>query len=313
MLSDLINDLAGQPGPDRDQAVRRRAGGAATRTPSGLAPKLEQIDGLVDLYNGVPEPAPSWSCASTAAAAARLGLTPEAGGGPGRGRAAGRASAGEVRSDERTIDVRVRAPDACASTRSRLGAIPDLRPGGRPDPAGRAGHLPDTRVRCRADPGEPAADDRDHRRRRGARRWARSWRDVQSGPRRRIPRRLASGSSWAGQYEGQQEAFRSLLLVLALAVAERDRRHAHPVRVVPRAARDPAGRAALVRGRAGAAAAHRHAAQRLVLHGPDPAGGADREERHHPARLHPAPHARAGRSRWIRPSARPRASGCVPS
>ena len=45
---------------------------------------------------------------------------------------------------------------------------------------------------------------------------------------------------------------------------------------------------------------HRHAAQRVVVHGADPARRADREERHHPARLHASPHARRRACRWSR-------------
>src|SRR5206468_5318045 len=53
-------------------------------------------------------------------------------------------------------------------------------------------------------------------------------------------------------------------------------------------------RAGVVRGSVGAAAGHRHGAERGVLHGTDPARRPDRQKRHHPARLHPIAHARRG-------------------
>src|SRR5439155_119478 len=75
---------------------------------------------------------------------------------------------------------------------------------------------------------------------------------------------------------------------------ERVRGDGDPVRVVRRAAGRAAGGAGVLRRRAGAAARHRHRAQRVVVHGTDPARRADREERHHPAGFHAAAHARRG-------------------
>ncbi len=48
--------------------------------------------------------------------------------------------------------------------------------------------------------------------------------------------------------------------------------------------RDPVGGAAVARRRVRAAARHAHAAQRVVVHGADPAGRPDRQERDHPGR-----------------------------
>src|SRR5439155_20282407 len=75
---------------------------------------------------------------------------------------------------------------------------------------------------------------------------------------------------------------------------ERVRGDGDPVRVVRRAAGRAAGGAGVLRRRAGAAARHRHRAQRVVVHGTDPARRADREERDHPAGFHAVAHARRG-------------------
>ena len=70
-------------------------------------------------------------------------------------------------------------------------------------------------------------------------------------------------------------------------------------------ARDPVGGAPVARRSLRPAAAHRHAAQRLLLHGPDPADRAGGQERHHPgglrrhrggARREPGRGARRGRN-----------------
>ena len=88
-----------------------------------------------------------------------------------------------------------------------------------------------------------------------------------------------------GQFESQQASFRSLLLVLAIAVLlvfgvlVAQFRRFTPALVILSAAP-----LSLV-GRVRPAAPDRDAAQRLVVHGPDPADRAHREERDHPGGL----------------------------
>src|SRR5439155_14298995 len=72
---------------------------------------------------------------------------------------------------------------------------------------------------------------------------------------------------------------------------ERGRRDGGAILVLRRASRGAPRRAPLVCGRDGAPPRHAHRAKRLVVHGLDPAGRADRQERDHPARFHAAPDA----------------------
>ena len=116
----------------------------------------------------------------------------------------------------------------------------------------------------------------------------------------------------AGQYAGQQQAFRALLLVLALAAASvvavmvlQFRSFVEPLVILLAAPLSFVGAVGLLLD-------HGHAAERVVVHGTDSARGADREERHHPARLHAPPHADRGPDARAGASAGGANSSCVP-
>jgi hypothetical protein len=215
LLSDLINDLAGSPDPieiklfgDELETLREYA--------ERVSPKLEEIEGLVDLYDGVPDPSPELVMRVNEPAAARLGLTPK----PWRARWAPRswgragercgATSGPSRS---ACGRRTR----CATTRlvwarSRSSApTAALRP---PLSARRDVH--GQRVGRRAHAREPAPDDRDHRGSGGAlARRSRGRRGV--GPRRESS---ARGRPDGGRGSGGGAALgvsQRLLLALALA------------------------------------------------------------------------------------------------
>ncbi len=81
----------------------------------GLAPDLGKVEGLEDLYDGVSEPSPEMLLKVDGAEARRADLSPEQVGDAVNGALLG-VMAGELRLDDRTIDVRVRAPTPCAST-----------------------------------------------------------------------------------------------------------------------------------------------------------------------------------------------------
>jgi len=126
ILSDVINDLAGAArpveiklfGPDLNalEAYARR-----------LAPKIAAVDGIEDLYNGVSEPSAELAMAIRAADANRLGLTPSQVGDAVSDALLG-AEAGAVRTSDRTIEIRVRAPDSVRYAGDRLGALPLVSP-----------------------------------------------------------------------------------------------------------------------------------------------------------------------------------------
>ncbi len=213
VLTDLINDLAGSPNPleiklfgDRLAALQAYA--------RELAPRLEPIDGLVDLYDGVPDPAPELLMRVSPAAAERIGLTPEAVAQQAAAALLG-VGAGQVRTDERTVDIRVRAPDAFRYDPAALGTLPIYGDGGRTTPLSALATLSDT--------ASPASLERENQRQmiavtagvegRALGKVMADVRDVIAANPPPAGVRLELG----GQYQGQQEAFHSLVLVLLLA------------------------------------------------------------------------------------------------
>src|SRR6185436_7508873 len=135
ILSDVINDLAGAAhpveiklfGPELDtlEAYARR-----------LAPSLEEVAGLEDFFDGVSEPSAELMLRVSSADANKLGMTPEQVGDAVSGPLLG-VEAGEVRLDDRSIAVRVRAPDSVRYDPQRLGSLPVLPgPGRAPAPLG---------------------------------------------------------------------------------------------------------------------------------------------------------------------------------
>src|SRR5438034_5429175 len=135
ILADVINDLAGAARPveiklygeplDTLEAYARR-----------LAPELEQIDGLEDLYNGVSEPAAELLMRVNQAEADRIGMTPVDVGNAVAAALLG-TRAGEIRVEDRPVAVRVRAPDSVRFDPLRLRALPIVAArGGRATPLG---------------------------------------------------------------------------------------------------------------------------------------------------------------------------------
>jgi multidrug efflux pump subunit AcrB len=214
ILADVINDLAGAARPveiklygeplDTLEAYARR-----------LAPALEKIGGLEDLYNGVSEPTAELLMRVNQAETDRVGMTP-GDVGDAVGTALLGVPAGEVRVEDRPVAVRVRAPDAVRFDPLRLAALPIVAArGGRSTPLGSLVSF------------EPATSrlalDRENQQQMIALTAdvsGRSLGGVMSDVRRVLARhpgppgvRVVLG----GQYAGQQDAFRALLLVLALA------------------------------------------------------------------------------------------------
>ncbi len=143
LLSDLINDLAGNAipveiklfGDDMPsmEAYARQLGAS-----------LEGIDGLVDLYDGVPDPTPELVMQVDPAATARAGLTPAEVSRQVDAALLGSPS-GEMRQGERGVGIRIRAPDAVRYDALRLGQLPIYAPGsGTPIPLSALASFSDT-------------------------------------------------------------------------------------------------------------------------------------------------------------------------
>jgi CzcA family heavy metal efflux pump len=122
ILSDIINDLAGNASPVE---IRLFGQDLAQLEAYGekLGQKLEPVEGLEDLFNGVSEPSAEMSMTVAGAEANRVGLTAEEVSANVSAALLG-VSAGDVRLDDRSVAVRVRAPDSVRFNPRLLGSLP---------------------------------------------------------------------------------------------------------------------------------------------------------------------------------------------
>lgn len=126
ILSDVLDDLSGSAHPMEIKLFGADLG-ALEQYAQRIAPKVEKITGLEDFFGGIAEPAAEMAMKVRAADAARIGLTPQAVSTTVGGALLG-VEAGEIRLDDRSIGVRVRAPDAVRFNAERLGALPVYSP-----------------------------------------------------------------------------------------------------------------------------------------------------------------------------------------
>lgn len=216
ILSDVINDLAGNAHP-----VEIKLFGADLTALETYGTQLDSalsgVNGLEDLYSGVSEPAAEMEMQINAAESNKAGLTVQAVNEAVQGALLG-VAAGEIRLDDRAVGVRVRAPDSVRFNVRALHALPVLAAGrNRTSPLSTiATFTPvDTRAELLRENQQQmimlTADL-------GQRDLGSVMTDVRSVLAAHAPPtgiRVELG----GQFAGQQDAFRSLLLVLALAAA----------------------------------------------------------------------------------------------
>jgi len=216
ILSDVVNDLAGNARPVEiklfgpDLAALEAYG---TRLDSALG----GIDGLEDLFSGVSEPTAEMAMRIDAAEANQVGLTPAAVTQAVSGALLG-VEAGQIYRDDRSVGVRVRAPDSVRFDPLRLGAIPVLAPGRRaPIPVGALVHFTPMDA-----PSELLRENQQQMIMMTADLGARGLRgvmtDVQEALAKNPPPR-GIRVELGGQYASQQAAFAALVLVLGLAAA----------------------------------------------------------------------------------------------
>ncbi|HEY3257508.1 MAG TPA: efflux RND transporter permease subunit [Gemmatimonadaceae bacterium] len=216
ILSDVINDLAGAARPVE---IKLFGGDLAALEAYAkrLEPGLLKINGIEDFYNGVSEPSAEMMMTINGAESNRIGLTPEQVGAAVEGALLG-VSAGEIRLEDRTIGVRVRAPDSVRFDPIQLASLPVVSPTTQSSaPLGALASF--TPVDAR---GELLRENQQQMIAMTADVSGRSLGNVMDDVKAVVtatppPRgiRLELG----GQYASQQEAFRALLLVLALAAA----------------------------------------------------------------------------------------------
>jgi CzcA family heavy metal efflux pump len=214
ILSDVINDAAGASNPVEIKLFGSDLEGLESYARQ-LAPLIEKVNGIEDLYDGVSEPTAELSMHINGAEATRAGLSPAEVGAQVSGALLG-ADAGEVRLEDRAIGVRVRAPDSVRYDRSQLAALPILSAGGRgATPLGALASFTaaDTRAELLRDNQQQmidmTADISD-----------RSLGPVMTDVKAVVaahPPPAGVRMEFAGQYASQQAAFRALLIVLALA------------------------------------------------------------------------------------------------
>ena len=216
ILSDVINDLAGAARPVEIKMFGADLNALEAYAKS-LEPKLSKVEGLEDFFNGVSEPGAELEMTINQAEANRAGLTPaqvadEAGG------ALLGEPAGEIRLDDRSVGIRVRAPDSVRFDSRLLGAIPIYSAQTHASvPLGTLAAFEPAETRAellRENQQQLIIATSDL----GERSLGTVMSDVrailaESPPPQGI--RVELG----GQYAGQQAAFRALLLVLALAAA----------------------------------------------------------------------------------------------
>ena len=214
ILSDVLDDLSGASSPMEIKLFGANLSQLEEYATS-ISPRIEGVDGLEDFYNGVPESSAEMSMSVNAAEAARLGLTADDVGSAVSGALLG-VSAGEVRLDDRSIGVRVRAPDSVRFDPGMLASLPVFSPAtGRAAPLGAVSSFTKGDVR-----GEQLREDQQQVVVITAGVEGRALSDIITDVKSILadfPAPSGVRVELGGRYAGQQAAFSSLLLVLAFA------------------------------------------------------------------------------------------------
>jgi CzcA family heavy metal efflux pump len=214
ILSDVINDLAGAARPVEIKLF----GSDITALESygkQLGEQLEKVDGIEDLFNGVSEPSAEMAMDVSSAESNRVGMTPQQVSGQVAGALLG-VEAGALQLQDRSIGVRVHAPDSVRFDAQQLASLPIVAPETRATvPLGSLAtfHAQDTRAQLLRENQQQMIDvtaDISNR----------SLGAVSNDVKKILAKNPPPAGvrvELAGQYASQQQAFRSLLLVLALA------------------------------------------------------------------------------------------------
>jgi len=216
ILSDVINDLAGSARPIEIKLFGPDLAQMETYA-EGIEPKLTEVSGLVDLFNGVSQPTAELSMKINGAEANRVGLTAEQISTAAMGALLG-SPAGEVRLEDRSIGVRVRAPDSVRFNPNRLRTLPIVSTQtGATVTLGTLAEFQPTETRA-----ELLREDQQQMIAMTADVTGRSLGSVVNDVKQVLASNRPPGGvrvEIGGQYASQQEAFRGFLIVLGLAVA----------------------------------------------------------------------------------------------
>ncbi|MDQ6612095.1 MAG: efflux RND transporter permease subunit, partial [Gemmatimonadota bacterium] len=214
LLSDVLDDLSGASKPMEIKLFGADLA-ALDSYATKIAPKVSKVDGLADFFAGVPESSAEMSMHVDESEASRLGLTAAAISAAVSSALLG-VSAGEIRLDDRSIGIRVRAPDSLRFNAAKLAALPIGSPGtNRSAPLGALATFTTQDVR-----GEHLRENQQQTVVLTAAVEGRALSAVTGD----IQSILADNPAppgirveLGGRYAGQQQAFKALLLVLFLA------------------------------------------------------------------------------------------------
>ncbi|HMA25291.1 MAG TPA: efflux RND transporter permease subunit, partial [Gemmatimonadaceae bacterium] len=216
ILSDVINDLAGAARPVEIKMFSSDLN-ALEAYAKKLEPKMSKVDGLEDFFNGVSEPSAELDMTVNQAEANRVGLTPSQVADEVSGALLGEP-AGEIRLEDRSVAVRVRAPDSVRFNPQLLASIPVFSPQTHTAvPLGTLAQFQPVSTRA-----ELLRENQQQLILATADLGDRSLGAVMTDVKRVLaetPPPPGIRIELGGQYAGQQQAFRALLLVLALAAA----------------------------------------------------------------------------------------------
>jgi multidrug efflux pump subunit AcrB len=214
ILSDVINDLAGAARPVEIKLFGSQLD-SLEKYATTLAPKLDSVDGLVDLYNGVSEPAAEMTLVVNEAEANKIGIDPQEVSNDVKGALLG-VPAGRLRLEDHTIDVRVRAPDVFRYTVASLNVLPIHPPTARTTaPLSSIATVTPTVSRA-----EYRRENQQQMLDMTADVSTRSLGSVMTDVKRVLAQNPPPPSvrvEIAGQYANQRDSFRALMIVLALA------------------------------------------------------------------------------------------------
>jgi multidrug efflux pump subunit AcrB len=126
LLSDILDDLSGSSRPMEIKLFGSDLGKLEAYA-NLLGPKVAKVPGLEDFFAGIAEPGAEMAMKVRGAEASRLGLSAKQVSQAVSGALLG-VNAGDVRLDDRSIGVRVRAPDAVRFNAQRLSALPIYSP-----------------------------------------------------------------------------------------------------------------------------------------------------------------------------------------
>lgn len=216
ILTDVINDLAGAGHPVEIKLFGQDLNSLESYART-IEPDLAKVNGIADLFNGVSEPSAELLMTIKEAEARRVGLSPEQVGTAVAGALLG-VNAGEVRLDDRAIGVRVRAPDSLRNDPSQLSSLPVISSG--TSSATALGAL--ATFQATDQRGELLRENQQQMIDMTADVTGRSIGNVMTDVQKVIAAHKPPAGirvELAGLYASQKEAFRSLMLVLALAVA----------------------------------------------------------------------------------------------